>query len=93
MSARWVVGQKLFDDDALDGTRRVAAIDYGPCRYETKLYEITDFFESSIWSTFQKMFICFYYKLNLSEEDAAFIQCYDRMFQERAGGASRVVAP
>lgn len=65
-----------------DGSLQVAAIDYGPCMYERKLYELTDFFRSSIWSTFQILFICFHYGLNLAEEDVVLLKRYNRMFQE-----------
>jgi len=76
-----------------DGSRQVAAIDYGPCRYERKLCELTDFFRSSIWSTFQVLYICFHYQLDLSEEDTALLLRYDRMFRERADGAYPMDAP
>ena len=70
-----------------DGSLSVRAIDYGPCRYERKLYELTEFFRSSIWTTFQTLWLCFHYRLNLSGEDAALLRRYDLMFQELTDGA------
>ena len=70
-----------------DCALQVETIDYGPCRNERKLYELTDFFRSSIWSTFQTVWLCFHYRLNLSGEDTAILQRYDRMFQDRVDGA------
>lgn len=70
-----------------DGSLSVAAVDYGPCRYERKLYELTEFFRSSIWTTFQILWLCFHYRLNLSHEDAALLHRYDQMFQQLADGA------
>lgn len=61
---------------------QVEAIDYGPCSYEFKLCELTDFFRSSIWSTFQTLWLCLGQGLKLSSEDNQFLGQYDHMFQK-----------
>lgn len=70
-----------------DAYLQVAAIDYGPCAYERKLYELTEFFRSSIWSTFQILYLCFHYGLKLAADDVVLLNRYDRMFQDYAKGA------
>jgi hypothetical protein len=72
--------------DITDGVR-IASMDYGPCGYEQKLLELTEFFRSSIWSAFQCLCICFQLTLSLTEEDAALLRDFDRKFQEWTDGA------
>lgn len=65
-----------------DGSRRLVRLDYGPCNYERKLYELADFFRSSIWSSFQTLFTCFHLEFGLEDEDLNSLLGYDKMFQE-----------
>ena len=74
VSVREITGFDLTD------RVRIASVDYGPCGYEQKLLELTEFFRSSIWSAFQCLCICFQLTLSLSEEDAALLRDYDRKF-------------
>lgn len=67
---------------AVNGTPLVVQIDYGPCGYERKLHELTHFFRSSIWSSFQTFFACFALELPLLEEDIEYLRNYDKKFQE-----------
>ena len=62
------------------GSRAVLAIDYGPCDYEGKLLELTAFFRSTVWSTYQTLFLCFHYTLTLCEKDRSALGGYDKMF-------------
>jgi hypothetical protein len=72
--------------DVNDGVR-ITSMDYGPCGYEQKLLELTEFFRSSIWSAFQCLCICFQLTLSLSDEDTTLLRDYDRKFQEWTDGA------
>ena len=65
-----------------DGTVSVEEVDYGPCSYERKLHELTHFFRSSIWSSFQTFSTCFIQELPLLEEDIKYLLNYDKKFQE-----------
>lgn len=73
--------REITDFDVTDGVR-ITSTDYGPCGYEQKLLELTEFFRSSIWSAFQCLYICFHLTLSLSKEDIVLLQDYDRKFQE-----------
>jgi hypothetical protein len=64
-------------------TVSLTSVDYGPCNYEGKLLELTDFFRSSIWSTFQCLAICFQLALTLSDEDVSLLHEYDKKFQKK----------
>lgn len=66
----------------VEGIPSVEEIDYGPCSYERKLHELTHFFRSSIWSSFQTFFICFVREFPLLEEDIEYLRNYDKKFQE-----------
>jgi len=65
----------------------LSSVDYGPCSCEGKLLELTNFFRSSIWSTFQCLGVCFQLALTLSEEDISFLHEYDTRFQSHTDGA------
>lgn len=65
-----------------DGMASVEDVDYGPCNYERKLHELTQFFRSSIWSSFQTFFVCFIKELPLYKEDIECLLDYDKKFQE-----------
>ena len=59
----------------------IEKLSYGPSNYEFKLYELTDFYKSSIWSTFQAFTICFSQTLPLSESVRVRLIEIDRYFQ------------
>ena len=66
--------------DVSDGVH-IASIDYGPCSHEEKLSGLTEFFRSSILSTFQYISICFQMTLGLAGEDASLLSDYDKKLQ------------
>ena len=68
--------------DVTVGGVTIASINYGPCSYEGKLAELTEFSCSSILSTFQCLCICFQLTLGLTDEDFAVLREYDRKLQE-----------
>ena len=65
-----------------DLTISVEEVDYGPCSYERKLHELTHFFRSSIWSSYQTFLGCFIHEMPLLEEDVEYLLNYDTKFQE-----------
>jgi len=56
--------------------------DYRICGYERTLFEYTQFFKSSIWSTYQDFMLCFRDKMPLEKADIEFILGYDKLFNE-----------
>ena len=69
-----------------DGKITLAFVDYGPCSYERKIFELAEFFRSSIWSTFQCLWLCFKLEFPLADEDVSLLRDYDRMFQDGTDG-------
>lgn len=65
-----------------DGIVSVEEVDYGPCNYERKLHELTHFFRSSIWSSYQTFLGCFIQEMPLLEEDIEYLLNYDKEFQK-----------
>lgn len=65
----------------VDGDTSVVEIDYGPCGYERKLHELTHFFRSSLWSSFQIFIACFVQEFPLAKEDIEYLHKYDKKFQ------------
>lgn len=63
-----------------DGKIRVEGFDYHLCSYERRLYELAQFFRSSIWSSFQLFLICFRHSMPLDKEDIDFLLGYDKLF-------------
>ncbi len=61
---------------------KVTSFDYDACTYDRRLYELTQFFRSSIWSTFQSFMLCFRYSLPLEKEDIELLLGYDKLFQK-----------
>lgn len=53
----------------------------GVTEHEKKLLELTDFYKSSIWSTFQAFFFCFYSALPLNQATSDKLLEIDRAFQ------------
>lgn len=61
---------------------KIDSIEYGCVSFETKLIELTHFFRSSIWSSFQCFQLCFSVGLPLTVAESNFITEYDRLFQQ-----------
>lgn len=57
-------------------------IEYGGITFEHKLIELTHFFRSSIWTSFQMFQLCFSTKLPLTDEESSVIKEYDKLFQQ-----------
>ena len=60
------------------------SFDYGPCTNMRELFELSNFFQSSIWSTVQGFFFCFQDKMPLSEPDKATLISYNKQFEIEA---------
>jgi len=56
--------------------------DYGPCSYSGKIFELTDFFQSSIWIAVQGFYLCFYKDMPLREEDRKTLNSLNKKFSE-----------
>ena len=54
--------------------------DYGPCSYSGKVFELTDFFQSSIWTSVQGFYICFYKDMPLTEKHRKILYSLDKIF-------------
>lgn len=61
----------------------ISNIEYGRITFEYKLVELTHFFYSSIWSSFQVFQVCFSSNLPLTEEENKEIRRYDELFQQQ----------
>jgi len=61
----------------------VCNIEYGKISFEQKLIELTYFFCSSIWSSFQIFYICFSDNLPLTENENKEILQYNKVFQQK----------
>lgn len=59
--------------------------DYGPCTYELKLLELTEFFRSSIWSTFQTLWLSFLHLFALAQADVEVLRQHDLLLQSKTG--------
>ncbi len=60
----------------------IRQIDYGSCTHQRKLYELTHYFSSTIWASYQGFLQCFGESLPLNKQDVELILEYDRLFQE-----------
>ncbi len=58
--------------------------DYGCCSYAGKILELTDFFQSSIWTAIQSFYICFYEKMPLKAQHRKTLHALDKKFQQEA---------
>ena len=56
--------------------------DYGRCSYTGKILELTDFFQSSIWTAVQGFYICFYEKMPLKEQHRETLHALDKKFRQ-----------
>lgn len=57
-------------------------IEYGGITFEEKLIELTYFFSSSIWSSFQTFMMCFSQKLPLTKTEDSELLKYNKIFQQ-----------
>ena len=55
--------------------------DYDPCTNLRELYELSFFFQSSIWSTVQGFLFCFQEKMPLSERDKSILLSFNKRFE------------
>jgi hypothetical protein len=60
----------------------IANIEYGGITFERKLIELTHFFRSSIWSSFQIFQLCFSTNLPLTDNESNVIKEYYKLFQQ-----------
>jgi hypothetical protein len=55
-------------------------VDYAGCSYAKKILEITEFFQSSIWSAIQGFLLCFWKSIPLRKEDWDVLRVLDEKF-------------
>jgi len=58
--------------------------DYGPCSNLRELFELSLFFQSSIWSTVQGFLFCFQEKLPLSKSDTEILFSLNKKFEDES---------
>lgn len=75
LGIREITKYKISDN----GAPCVEEIEYGASSYERKLLELTEFFKSSIWTSFQVFILCFY-DLPLTKEDRDYLSDINRKF-------------
>ena len=56
--------------------------DYGKSSYPRKLFELVEFFQSSIWTAIQGFTICFHESLPMNSEDINLLSSYDQQFKK-----------
>jgi len=71
-----------FMDDAV----AVTGFDYGPCSYPRKLYGLTLFYRSSIWTATQGFEFCFKRQIPLDLEDAKCLHEINSKFENELDG-------
>lgn len=54
--------------------------DYGPCSYSRKIFGLSDFFQSSIWTAVQGFLICFDQNMPLTKEHRDILYALDKKF-------------
>lgn len=54
--------------------------DYGPCSYPQKMPEVTELFQSSIWTAVQGFVVCFKGRLPLRQEHIDKLMALDKLF-------------
>ncbi len=54
--------------------------DYGPCSYSGKIFGLTDFFQSSIWTAVQGFLMCFGQNIPLTKEHKDILYALDKKF-------------
>jgi hypothetical protein len=60
----------------------IVNIEYGGITFERKLIDLTHFFRSSIWSSFQVFQLCFFTNLPLTDNENNVIKEYCKLFQQ-----------
>lgn len=73
----------VLDYELTDQGIFIKKFEYGICSNEEKMYELTHFFESSIWTVFQAFYECFLH-LPITSEDRQFLKGMGQLFLERA---------
>lgn len=58
--------------------------DYGPCSYPRKILEVTEFFQSSIWTAVQGFLLCFQKRLPLEQAHVDRLMDFDQLFRKAA---------
>lgn len=58
-----------------------AGFDYGQCTNLRELYEVSLFFQASIWYTVQGFLFCFQEKMPLSEKDESILLSFNKRFE------------
>ncbi len=69
----------MIDYEVIDGHIIIKEIHYGVCSNEEKMHELTEFFESNIWSVFLTFRECFHH-LPLTLEDRQFLKGKNAFF-------------
>jgi hypothetical protein len=67
-------------------------VDYAGCSYAKKILEITEFFQSSIWSAIQGFLLCFWKSIPLREEDWDVLRALDEKFLKEVDNRRSVPA-
>jgi hypothetical protein len=62
--------------------------DYGPCSYPRKMLEVTELFQSSIWTAVQGFLVCFKDRLPLSQEHVERLMALDQLFSSQTSDRS-----
>lgn len=58
--------------------------DYGPCSYPRKILEVTEFFQSSIWTAVQVFLLCFHERLPLDQNHVDILVALEQLFRRAA---------
>lgn len=69
-----------------NGMLKGSGFDYGPCSNPRKILEVTELFQSSIWTAVQGFVVCFKGRLPFSHEHLERLMALDRAFCGQASG-------
>ena len=58
------------------------SFEYKRCSYTRRLYKLTGYFESSIWTAFQGFYFCFYKKMPLGKDDKDILMSFDNKYNK-----------
>ena len=58
------------------------SFDYKRCSYARRLYKLTDYFESSIFTAFQGFYFCFHKKMPLGKDDKDILMSFDNKYNK-----------
>jgi hypothetical protein len=70
----------IFPLKILKGNLEQKAFDYRKCSFPRKILEMTEFFQSSIWTAFQSFYFCFHEKLPLSQDEKDILYKQNKIF-------------